>query len=145
MATKPEKTLEQIKAEAEEKAKKQAEKEAKAAAAAEEKAARQKAKEDAAAKKASESDSDSALDQIEKNTSASLKAEDTVRVFITPKNEKDKLWSGCVNGRWYTVKKGEFVEIPKSLEKLLRETEKVTRESEAMKGQRNTDGSVFVY
>ena len=137
MANKTEKTPEQIALEEAEKAAKQKAKE-------EEKAARQKAKEDEAAKKASGSQSDAALEQITKNTAASLHEDEQVRVIVTPKHDKDRFWTGAINGHWYKIAKGELVSVPKPLALLMRETEKVIEETEALKGDKSLSG-VFTF
>lgn len=105
-----------------------AEKEAKTA----EKAAKQKAEQDAAAEKAANSQSDAALAQVEKNTAKALREEEQVVVFIQPKNERDKICDVCVNGHWYHFPKGKLTKIPKTLEQIVRQSEKVLDENNSL-------------
>lgn len=111
-----------------------ADKAAAAEKAAADKAAAAKAKQDAAAAKAAKTESEAALKAIEDNTASVVNADPYVTIIITPKNPEDKRAEVCINGHWWRMKKGERVSVPMSVVLILRESEKVLMENEALMG-----------
>ena len=102
--------------------------------AAADKAAEKKAKQDAAAAKAAKADSEANLRAIEDNTAKSVNADQEVRVFVTPKAGDNSRCEVCINGHWWKIKRGEWVPVPESVYLVLRESEKVLKENEELKG-----------
>lgn len=96
------------------------------------KAEAQKKEQDAAAANAASTNSEAALAAAERNTAKALREGEQVVAFILPQNEQDKVCDVCVNGHWYHFPKGKLTKIPKTLEQIVRESEKMLDENDAM-------------
>jgi len=70
--------------------------------------------------------SESTLKQIEMTTKEKIAAEPKVTVFIAP-DEKDPMWRGCINGVDYKFPKGEMIDVPESLAKLIENSTRMQR------------------
>ena len=70
--------------------------------------------------------SESALKQIEMTTKEKIAAAPKVMVFIAP-DEKDPMWRGCINGVDYKFPKGEMIEVPEPLAKLIENSTRMQR------------------
>ena len=70
--------------------------------------------------------SESNFREIENNTRSQIAAAPKVMVFIAP-DEKDPMWRGCINGVDYKFPKGEMIEVPEPLAKLIENSTRMQR------------------
>ena len=70
--------------------------------------------------------SESSLVDIERNTKKAIADAPKVTVFIAP-DEKDPMWRGCINGVDYKFPKGEMIEVPEPLAKLIENSTRMQR------------------
>lgn len=113
---------------AEELAKEQEKKAAKAA----EKAAKLKAEQDKAAENAAQNQSDAALATVTKNTAKMVRESEYVVAFIQPRNDRDLVGEVILNGVFYHYPKGKLTKIPKTIEDIVRQSEKMLDENDAI-------------
>lgn len=69
------------------------------------------------------------IDKIASETGKKLKAEPKVRIIIA-EDGTNKYWEGGINGHFFRIRRGESVEIPESLAKVIDQSARVIRESE---------------
>ena len=71
---------------------------------------------------------DSEIDRVATDTRKKLAAQPKVQIFIVPKDESDKEWSGVMNGHNFRFPKGEPVSVPEDLAKMIELNNKVIRQ-----------------
>ena len=73
--------------------------------------------------------SEKEIDQLTTETGKKLKKEKKVAVIL-PKDGKGEFWEGGINGHFFRIRKGQTVEVPKSLAKLMEQNDATIREME---------------
>jgi len=70
--------------------------------------------------------SENTIREIENNTRSKIAAAPKVLVFIAP-DQDDTMWRGCINGVDYKFPRGEMIEVPEPLAKLIENSTKMQR------------------
>jgi len=70
--------------------------------------------------------SENSIREIENSTRAKIAAAPKVLVFIAP-DPQDPMWRGCINGVDYKFPRGEMIEVPEPLAKLIENSTKMQR------------------
>lgn len=71
------------------------------------------------------------IDKIASETGKKLKAEPKVKIIIA-EDGGNKYWEGGINGHFFRIKRGEYVEIPESLAKVIEQSARTMRQGEEL-------------
>lgn len=71
------------------------------------------------------------IDRITSETGKKLKKEHKVRIIIA-EDGGNKFWEGGINGHFFRIKRGEPVEIPESLAKVIEQSARTMRQGEEL-------------
>jgi len=71
------------------------------------------------------------IDRITSETGKKLKKEPKVRIIIE-KDGGNQFWEGGINGHFFRIKRGEYVEIPESLAKVIEQSARTMRQGEEL-------------